>query len=169
MFAYLQTVNHSMSITSKPLKVILYLLLLSCLLVLSKYILFKKSLSSYKNYFAREYSSNTYKQGLNHANTTPFKTIKLMQSSSLDDTYKMQNLAGNVAGFIPLGILLPILFWRKGKGLKTVFFIFLISFAFETIQLITGLGVFDVDDLILNTAGGIIGYLFFLLGKIIFR
>lgn len=158
-----------MAITSKPLKIILYLLLSSCLLVLSKYILFKKSLSSYKNYFAREYSSNAYKQGLSHANTTPFKTIKLMQSSSLGDTYKMQNLAGNVAGFIPLGILLPLLFWRKGKALKTVFYVFLISFAFETIQLITGLGVFDVDDLILNTAGGIIGYLFFLFGKILFR
>ncbi|WP_415340200.1 VanZ family protein, partial [Clostridium perfringens] len=34
-----------------------------------------------------------------------------------------------------------------------------ISLTIELIQLLTGLGFFDVDDIILNVLGGIIGYL----------
>ncbi|MGU9068145.1 VanZ family protein [Clostridium perfringens] len=33
------------------------------------------------------------------------------------------------------------------------------SLTIELIQLLTGLGFFDVDDIILNVLGGIIGYL----------
>ena len=40
-------------------------------------------------------------------------------------------------------------------------FVFCISFLFEVTQLITGVGIFDVDDLLLNTTGGIIGYILY--------
>jgi len=70
---------------------------------------------------------------------------------------------GNIAGFIPLGILLPLLFRKLRTAFRTVALIFLISLAFETAQLILILGVFDVDDLLLNTLGGAIGYLLFVL------
>jgi glycopeptide antibiotics resistance protein len=35
------------------------------------------------------------------------------------------------------------------------------SFAVEVVQLVLKLGCFDVDDLILNTVGGLIGYLIY--------
>ena len=35
----------------------------------------------------------------------------------------------------------------------------------ETIQLVTRVGIFDVDDLILNTLGAGIGYLLFAVGS----
>ena len=38
---------------------------------------------------------------------------------------------------------------------------FLLSLMIEIIQLLTRVGSFDVDDLILNTSGGILGYLLF--------
>jgi len=92
-----------------------------------------------------------------------FATIKSISNSRMSTGYKYKNIGGNIVGFIPLGLLLPLLFFRSGKGLKSIAATFLISLSFETIQLYTGRGVFDVDDLLLNTLGGLTGYLLYLL------
>ncbi len=147
-------------------KTVLWILLLGCLLVETKFILFKRSPHYYKIYFAHEYSRNTIKEGWKHANLKPFATISLFYNSRrMREEYKYDNIGGNIIGFIPLGILLPIIFLSLRKIWKTVFIVFCISLFFETTQLLTGLGVFDVDDLILNTAGGLIGYLIYLIIK----
>ncbi|AUM97722.1 VanZ family protein [Clostridium botulinum] len=62
--------------------------------------------------------------------------------------------------FIPLGILVPTLFKNISKK-KVIFICFGVSLSFETIQYIFGLGASDIDDLILNTLGGIIGTLLY--------
>ncbi|MFC3041456.1 VanZ family protein [Virgibacillus xinjiangensis] len=41
----------------------------------------------------------------------------------------------------------------------------LFSFSIEILQYVTQLGVFDVDDIILNTLGGYLGFLIFVLFK----
>jgi len=43
--------------------------------------------------------------------------------------------------------------------LNTVFYSFELSLLVELIQLVTKVGSFDVDDIILNTIGGAIGYI----------
>lgn len=73
------------------------------------------------------------------------------------------NLLGNVIGFIPLGFLLPIIRQKKKFSFISVIFVFLFSLTIEGIQLIFRIGVFDVDDLLLNTLGGFIGYVSYLL------
>ena len=56
---------------------------------------------------------------------------------------------------------LPVI-WKKTRGFFRIFFLtFGFSLAVETIQLISKVGIFDVDDLVLNTLGGIIGYFVF--------
>lgn len=78
----------------------------------------------------------------------------------------MMNLVGNVAIFIPFGFILP---WasRYTNILETAWFTFLFSLTIECVQLITKIGSFDVDDLLLNTVGGCIGYItFFICCKI---
>ena len=79
------------------------------------------------------------------------------------------NLAGNVAGFIPFGMILPVI-WRKTDS---IFRIMLLGFEFslcvEIIQLVWKVGSFDVDDLILNTLGSVIGYLLFSLCNVVRR
>ncbi len=61
--------------------------------------------------------------------------------------------------FLPIGFLVTLLF-PLFKSLKLILFIsFFTSLLFETVQLIFVLGVFDVDDLILNSLGGAFGYL----------
>lgn len=80
---------------------------------------------------------------------------------SLGFTAVFLNLGGNVIGFIPFGLFMPILFPKS----KNIFFIliltFLLSLCFETLQFIFKVGCFDVDDLLLNTTGGVAGYILF--------
>lgn len=71
------------------------------------------------------------------------------------------NLLGNIAIFIPLGFL-EALVVDKRSFLKTSLDGFLLSLLVEICQMITRVGTFDVDDLILNTLGTMLGYLVFL-------
>lgn len=71
------------------------------------------------------------------------------------------NLAGNIIGFVPFGALLPI-FTRSVRRLWKVTLLSLeISAIIEMSQLVFRVGCFDVDDMILNTLGGFLGYLLF--------
>ena len=79
------------------------------------------------------------------------------------------NLAGNILVFSPMGILVPIFMERRVGVLYIGGASFLLSFFIETVQLIFKIGVFDVDDLIMNTLGGIIGYIGYRIGKGIYR
>ena len=69
-------------------------------------------------------------------------------------------IAFNILLFIPLGYLLPDLFRRKWLSFLIAL---LISFAVETLQYLTGRGQFDVDDLICNSSGALIGILLWIL------
>lgn len=73
------------------------------------------------------------------------------------------NIFGNVLGFIPYGFILPVIC----RGLRSGFVIILsgfgLSLCVETIQLVTKVGCFDVDDMILNTLGAAVGYLVFVI------
>jgi len=71
------------------------------------------------------------------------------------------NIGGNILLFVPFGMLAPFLLNGKYKALKTIFGGFVLSVIFESIQLYTGCGQFDVDDIMLNTTGAIIGVLLY--------
>lgn len=73
------------------------------------------------------------------------------------------NLAGNVIGFLPFGFFLPILGYRFRNGGLICLLGLTLSLVVETIQLVFKVGCFDVDDLILNTLGAILGYLLFVI------
>lgn len=79
----------------------------------------------------------------------------------LGPTAVFLNIFGNVIGFIPFGILLPLLFPK----VKSIFFVvpaaFMLSFCFEILQFWFKVGCFDVDDLFLNTLGGFVGYIIY--------
>ena len=69
----------------------------------------------------------------------------------------------NVILFIPLGYLLPYVFdWFRADILKrTVTVGFVTSLFIENIQLITKRGFYDIDDLVANTLGALLGRLFY--------
>ncbi len=68
------------------------------------------------------------------------------------------NVVGNVCVFVPLGAFLPALFTKCQKLFSVLLLTLELSFVVEVIQLVTKIGSFDVDDLLLNTLGGILGY-----------
>lgn len=97
-------------------------------------------------------------------NLIPFLEIKRFISSavhggSIQYVDIFINLIGNVVAFIPFGALIRWVRNQKTGFLVAVLYTFLFSLAIELIQLFTKVGVFDVDDLILNTCGGAIGYI----------
>jgi glycopeptide antibiotics resistance protein len=52
---------------------------------------------------------------------------------------------------------------------SAVFYSFALSFCVETFQLLTKVGSFDVDDLLLNTIGAAIGYTIFTICAVVRR
>ena len=74
-------------------------------------------------------------------------------------THCVINLLGNVILFVPLGWLIPWVFPAQRKFI--VFFTSCLFFDLlaEVVQLLTLLGIFDVDDILLNMSGLILGYL----------
>ena len=71
------------------------------------------------------------------------------------------NIFGNVAAFVPFGFILPIVVsWMRSGG-AIILSGFLTSLTVELLQLVTRVGSFDVDDLILNTLGTALGFICF--------
>jgi glycopeptide antibiotics resistance protein len=137
--------------------------LYACILV--KMILFKRPPSYYFQHFLFNYDWEMIKANFKRANLVPFTTILLFIKSRLAMRDIVGNLLGNILGFIPFGILVPMLF-RKMEAFRNVLIAALIiSLIFEVIQLVAVLGSFDVDDLLLNTIGAAIGYYIYSLDR----
>jgi glycopeptide antibiotics resistance protein len=64
---------------------------------------------------------------------------------------------------MPLGFFLPALCGMRKNGVLVVLSCFTLSLMVEVAQLVYKLGRFDVDDLFLNTCGGLLGYLVYLI------
>lgn len=156
---------------NKPaLKYFLFVLFIIYMLLLSKYILFTRIHTDPGNYISIQHIKTSISKGMRHANFEPFKTIKLMyKGRNLTTEFQYKNLGGNLLGFVPLGIFLPLLFKRLKSFVAVIAIVFLVSLTYEIIQLCTGLGLFDVDDLILNTAGGMIGFIMHFCATLIYR
>lgn len=98
-------------------------------------------------------------------NITPFKEIMRFacNADKLGWPVVIMNLLGNVAAFVPFGLFLPIITGSSLNFWTTAVLTFDFSLSVELMQLVTKVGSFDVDDLILNTLGGMIGYLLYYL------
>ena len=75
------------------------------------------------------------------------------------------NLIGNTAMFIPLGIVWPAVFKKLNTHRKVIAAGFGVSLTIEILQLPFFGRATDIDDLILNTLGFLIGYGIYLLTK----
>lgn len=106
-------------------------------------------------------------QSLNSINLTPLvHTFKLTQGVTLFDYY--YNLYGNILWFVPMGFAVAYLLNKKPYFLKTILIGFCFSFSIEMFQFIFGTGITDIDDLIFNTIGTLIGLIcFIILQKIV--
>lgn len=131
----------------ETLRIVAILLFLAYLLLLA-YLLF----------FSSAYG-RTEEMGYRY-NLKPFLEIArgIRYIDQVGYSYVLMNIGGNIAAFMPFGWLVPLISLRRQNTGKILFQTFLLSLSAETIQLVTRTGAFDVDDLILNTLGGILGY-----------
>lgn len=113
--------------------------------------------------FFAESMGRTFESRSYHYNLELFKEIGrfIKYRHVLGTQAVLLNLVGNMVAFFPFGFFLPILHPKCRNFLYTVFFSFEFSLLVETIQLISKVGSFDVDDLLLNTIGGALGCLIF--------
>lgn len=103
-------------------------------------------------------------------NLIPFKSIMEYISGSTANlrTFAFSNVVGNILIFIPLGAYIT-LFKKDKRILNNLSIIYIVSLLVEITQGILGIGAADIDDIILNCFGGLIGilgykYLLLLLG-----
>lgn len=92
-------------------------------------------------------------------NLVPLRGIGIILRQG-DIRYQLLNIIGNIVMFVPFGFFLPLL-WDKARR----FFIvaaggLTLSLLIECLQFFISRGT-DIDDLLLNTAGTMLGYLLY--------
>jgi glycopeptide antibiotics resistance protein len=99
-------------------------------------------------------------RNIQFANFIPFRTI-------ISSLFRPQlpvvvtTLFYNILAFIPLGVLLPLIS-EKARNWRVVLLVaILVSLTFEVVQLAALIGSGDVDDVILNATGALLGYSLF--------
>lgn len=136
---------------------LLLLILYGCLVIY--FVLFSDRLGRVEGY-------STYRYNL-----VPFEEIKrfIVYRSYVSLGSFLLNLVGNLLVFFPVGFLIPI--WRLEKTgcIRIIIYSFLFSLCIETLQLITRVGVFDVDDLMMNTVGGLLGWICYCITRFVYH
>ena len=94
------------------------------------------------------------KDGLRNINLIPFRSMS-PYLRDITEPYAFKNIIANILVFIPLG------FFISNKNPKNVFKALIICLgvilSIELIQLFFKIGFFDVDDIILNFIGSLLG------------
>jgi glycopeptide antibiotics resistance protein len=95
-------------------------------------------------------------------NYIPFKTIVPYLLGDNGFLIGALNIGGNIAFLIPIGFLLPFAFaqidWKKSLVVAV-----LSGLSIELTQVFLQIGIFDIDDVILNGLGVMIGYWMYVL------
>ena len=71
---------------------------------------------------------------------------------------ELRNIIFNILMFLPFGFVLPLLFKKCEKFYITYFLGLCMTISIEVLQLISKRGIFEIDDIINNTLGCMIGY-----------
>ncbi len=125
-------------------------------------------------FFSEEYGRTTHFAEFQY-NLVPFREISrfIRYRNVVGMDYFLINVVGNVVVFMPFGFFVPGLEGKKCGPVLEFFKItglgFMFSFAVELVQLVTRVGCFDVDDLILNTVGVALGAVCYLICHGIWR
>lgn len=80
----------------------------------------------------------------------------------------LQDMILNIVFFLPLGFLLPFL-WKKCTWWKTLIVGTLVSCLIEGLQAYTRLGVCDIDDVLNNALGALLGYFLAKLAALLYK
>lgn len=96
----------------------------------------------------------TYQDVISYGNN--FVPFKELTRYSIGSSLFYKNVVGNILLFMPYGFFVSY-YLRLDKKRLALFLIFIVSISIEFVQLAIG-RCFDVDDILLNLLGGMIGY-----------
>jgi len=132
--------------------IVSWMLFIGYLIVLSYFLFFSE-------YYGRTANSSEYRYNL-----VLFTEIRrfIVYRDVLGYRTVAVNLAGNVFAFLPLGIILPVINQKNARFLRILLSAILFSGLIELLQLVYHVGIFDVDDIFLNTCGAVLGYFVYL-------
>ncbi len=94
--------------------------------------------------------------GVQSLNLVPFSSI--MRGLRVGGPLFAINIVGNIVVFMPLGVLLPNIHPRFRSWASTMIIALGVSTLIEVLQFISAQRVTDVDDLLLNALGALLGY-----------
>jgi glycopeptide antibiotics resistance protein len=95
--------------------------------------------------------------GTGQANFLPFKTIWPYLHGRPHGVIAFVNLVGNILPFAPIGFLVPFVY-RKMTWQQSLVLAAAVGLAMEGLEAVFRVGIFDIDDVILNAFGVLIGY-----------
>ena len=98
-------------------------------------------------------------------NLVPFHTLAIYLRN-LGSEFWLRNLFGNLALLLPLGLLGPIALPALDRWWRVALLAFLVSTAIELTQLAVPDRSADIDDVLVNVAGALIGYALFLATRV---
>jgi len=90
-------------------------------------------------------------------NFTPFKSIWPLLSGQTNHLIAMVNLVGNIVPFMPIGFLAPYIY-RRMTWRRSIILAIATGLTMEIMEVVFRVGIFDVDDIILNASGVMMGY-----------
>jgi len=89
-------------------------------------------------------------------NFVPF--AMMIENFQAESRHFLVNFVGNILLFVPLGLLAPMLMKRSANVLGVVLIGMILSTLIEFLQWCWGERIADIDDVILNTIGTLLGY-----------
>ena len=100
-------------------------------------------------------------QGIHGINLVTFREIRRFYKGpeSLVSGLFWMNIVGNIIAFFPMGLLVALLAPKRPAWLFTIAVVYLSCAIAEVLQYVFNVGSFDIDDVILNTIGGMLGIL----------
>lgn len=115
---------------------------------------------SYFLFFSEYYGRNSHTDEYRY-NLVLFSEIKrfLYYMKEIGYISVFINLAGNILAFVPFGFFIPLLSSKDNHFVIVMMYTLCFSLVIEVLQLLLRVGTFDVDDLLLNGLGGILGFL----------
>ena len=93
-------------------------------------------------------------------NFIPFKTIIEYMQRYSNGYWRLAtlNLLGNLALFVPMGMALPCLSRKLNRFWKVTLTVFGMVVVVELVQGLLRVGSIDIDDVIFNVVGAMVGY-----------
>lgn len=92
-----------------------------------------------------------------YMNLIPLKETAIMFKQNVGIKIPLYNVIGNILLFVPLGFFIPMLFKKCNNVKKVLLYGFTASLSIEVLQYFTAMTFSDIDDVIFNTLGTLLG------------